>query len=230
MWAVRLLGDAHKVSPANSGELSRLATREPHAEVRSQLAATAKRLPGSQAIPIIKNLLKDHDDANDPDIPLQVWWAMESKAVSHRKETLALFEDASLWNKQTVSEFILPRLMQRWVMEGGDQNYEACARLLKLAPSVKQARPLINGLQEGLRGREVTELSAALVKALKPFQSDFGKESLTLALRQGQRKAIEKALMMIAAGIGYYIIEINGKQFIFRSDQASCAGGIAKIR
>ena len=198
MWAVRLLGDANKVSPVISGELSGLASLEPHAEVRSQLAATAKRLPGSQAIPIIKNLLRNHNDANDPDIPLQIWWAIESKAVSDRKETLALFEDASIWNKQTVSQFILGRLMQRWVIEGGDQNYAACARLLKLAPSVKQARPLINGLQEGLRGRDVTALSADLVKALQPFQAEFGKESLALALRQGQRKAIEKALTIIA--------------------------------
>ena len=198
MWGVRLSGDANKVSPVISGELAAIASHEPHAEVRSQLAATAKRLPGPQAIPIIKNLLKDHDDANDPDIPLQIWWAMESKAVSDRKEMLALFEDASIWKKQTVLKMILGRLMQRWVMEGGEQNYAACAQLLKLAPSVKQARPLINGLQEGLRGRDVTALPAGLVKALQPFQAEFGKESVVLALRQGQRKAIEKALNVIA--------------------------------
>src|SRR6185295_9959414 len=99
MWAVRILGDANQVSPESSIELTGLASREQHAEVRSQLAASAKRLPGTQAIPIIKNLLKDHDDVHDPDIPLQIWWALESKAVSDRKETLALFEDASFWNK-----------------------------------------------------------------------------------------------------------------------------------
>ena len=198
MWAVRLLGDANHVSPVISSELTRLASGEQHAEVRSQLAATAKRLPGIEAIPIINKLLKDHDDAPDPDIPLQIWWALESKAVSDRKEILALFEDPSFWKKQTVSQFILGRLMQRWVMEGGDQNYASCARLLKLAPSVKQARPLIDGLQEGLRGRDVTALSSDLVKALQPFQAEFGKESSALALRQGQGKAIEKALTMIA--------------------------------
>jgi putative heme-binding domain-containing protein len=198
MWGVRLSGDANKVSPLISGALATLASHEPHAEVRSQLAATAKRLPGPQAIPIIKNLLKDHDDANDPDIPLQIWWAMESKAVSDRKEMLAVFEDASIWKKRTVLNIILGRLMQRWVMEGGDQNYAACTQLLKLAPSVKQARPLINGLQEGLRGRDVTELPPGLVKALQPFQAEFGKESSVLVLRQGQRKEIEKALKIIA--------------------------------
>ncbi|MDH4093110.1 MAG: dehydrogenase, partial [Cyclobacteriaceae bacterium] len=198
MWAIRLLGDENKVSPAISVELSRLASVEPHAEVRSQLAATAKRLPGVQSIPIIKNLLMHHDDDDDADIPLQIWWALESKAVSDRKEVLAMFENSSIWEKQTVSESILGRLMQRWVIAGGDQNYAACSRLLKLAPSVKDAGPLINGLQEGLRGRDVTTLPAELVKALQPFQAEFGKESLALALRQGHREAIDKALLTIA--------------------------------
>src|SRR5258706_4207845 len=97
MWAVRLLGDANHVSPVISSELTRLASGEQHAEVRSQLAATAKRLPGIEAIPIINKLLKDHDDAPDPDIPLRIWWALESKAVSDRKAILALIDDPSFW-------------------------------------------------------------------------------------------------------------------------------------
>lgn len=198
MWAVRLLGDANNVSQVASTQLSMLASMERHPEVRSQLAATAKRLPGASGIQIIKNLLKDHYDANDPDIPMQIWWALESKAISDRKEITAMFENTSIWNSPVVVNTIMERLMQRWIMEGGDQNYAACARLLKLAPSAKQAKPLINGIQEGLRGRDVTELSPELVSALKPFQSEYGKESLALALRQGQPRAIAKALEIIA--------------------------------
>ena len=58
MWAVRLLGDANTVSSEVAMELLKLAIVEPHPEVRSQLAATAKRLPGNVAIPVIRNLLK----------------------------------------------------------------------------------------------------------------------------------------------------------------------------
>lgn len=198
MWAVRLLGDANTVSSVAGMELMKSATLEPHPEVRSQLAATAKRLPGKVAIPIIRNLLKGHNDVDDPDIPLQIWWALESKAVSNRMEVLAMFEDDDIWSSHTVAETILERLMQRWIMEGGEQNYEACARLLKLAPSPKQARPLIHGIEEGLRGRDVTELSPDLVSALQPYQSEYGKESLALALRRGQSKEVVKALAIIA--------------------------------
>jgi glucose/arabinose dehydrogenase len=52
LWAIRLLGDRRRISPALSRALSRAASMEQHPEVRSQLAATAKRLPPPQAVPI----------------------------------------------------------------------------------------------------------------------------------------------------------------------------------
>ncbi|HRE51585.1 MAG TPA: c-type cytochrome [Flavitalea sp.] len=197
MWAVRLLGDNNRVSPAISAALSALALSEPHPEVRSQLAATAKRLPAEQALPVVKNLLKGHDDVDDPDIPLQIWWALESKSVSDREAILTLFKDKTLWNSPTVLNTILGRLMQRYAIEGGAQDFTACARLIKMAPSAKQGKLLVEGLQEGLRGKSIAELPADLSAALKPFQAGAGGGSLTLALRQGQRKAIEKALAII---------------------------------
>jgi len=198
MWSVRLLGDANNVSPEISAALSALAAEEVHPEVRSQLAASAKRLPGPQAISIIRNLLKKDEDANDPDLPLQVWWALESKAASDRNAVLDLFKERSIWNNPLVVNTILERLMQRWVMEGGDQNYSACAQLLRSSPSASHAKPLINGIQEALRGRDVTDLSPELVSALRPFQSEYRNESVALALRQGNQKEIDRALGIIA--------------------------------
>ena len=198
MWAVKLLGDANKVSPKIAGQLELLASSEPNPEVRSQLAATAKRLSVSQALPIIKSLLKNQIDSTDPDIPLQLWWALESKAESDRKEVLAMFEDKAIWAWPIVSKSILSRLMQRYIIAGGQENFAACAHLLNLAPSDAQAGPLINGLQEGLRGRELIQLSPDLVNALKPYQRLFREESLALALRQGQKQALDKALVIIA--------------------------------
>ncbi|MEO8763476.1 MAG: PVC-type heme-binding CxxCH protein [Ginsengibacter sp.] len=198
MWSVRLLGDANNISPTAASQLAQLASSEPNAEVRSQLAATAKRLHGEQAIPIIKNLMKNQVDSADPDIPLQLWWALESKAESHRKEVLAIFQDKSMWAMPIASKIILERLMQRYIIAGGPENFTACALLLNLAPTVELAAPLINGLQEGLRGRDIIELSPDLTKALKPYRRFFREESLGLALRQGQRQALDKVLAVIA--------------------------------
>lgn len=197
-WGVRLLGDARKISPVLSQRIAKLASSETHAEVRSQLASTAKRLPGKDAVPIIKSLLKSSDDVNDPDIPLLIWWAIEAKAESDRMAVLSIFEDKGIWHKKTVQEFLLKRLMQRYTMAGGNENYAAASRLIMLAPNDKLARVLISGMREGLRGRDVIGLSPELTKAIQPYQSELFGGPLALSIRHGNAKAAVKAIQVIA--------------------------------
>lgn len=198
MWVVRLLGDQKDASKEIAEELIRLSASESHPETRSQLAASAKRFPARVAIPIIKNLLMNDNDASDPDIPLQLWWAIESKSISDRSQVVSLFRDGMIWKKEIVSQFILSRLAQRWMMEGGDENYAACADLLNQAPSSMLAGPFVDGLLEGLRGRDVATLSTALVKSMKPYQARMDKEPLSFLLRQSDKTAIEEASKIIA--------------------------------
>jgi putative heme-binding domain-containing protein len=198
MWAVRLLGDANKVSKRLSHELVRLAAGEPHPEVRSQIASSARRLPAADAMPVIKNLLTGHDDGNDPDIPLLIWWAIEAKSESDQRAVLSLFEDPQMWKVGIVRTAILKRIMQRYTMAGTQKNFAACTRLLQLAPSTKDGRILISGLQEGLRGKDIRALPADLVEALKPYHKEFAGGPLALALRQEQPEAVKQALSIIA--------------------------------
>lgn len=198
MWAVRLVGDKNdKISNTVSNELSRLASTEAHPEVRSQLASTAKRLPVQKALPIIKNLLKSHNDATDPDIPLQIWWAIESKAESNRDEVVSIFKNKEIWSNDIIQNVVLKRIMQRYIMAGGTENFDAAAELLQLSPSPKLSKLLIDGLQEGLGGRDIVDLSPKLVKELKPYHQLFGDAPLTLALKTGQEGAVEQALEVI---------------------------------
>lgn len=237
LWSIRLSGDAGKVSHGLAVELDRAASLESHPEVRSQLAATAKRLPGAQALPVIRNLLR-HDDSADPDIPLQIWWALESKATSDRKEVLALFDGRALWKVETVRNVLLERLMQRYAMAGDSSDFDACARLINLAPSVSEVKVLLNGLQEGLRGRDMVHLPPVLTKALKPYQDQLSDQSLALALRQGEKQAVSRALSIISdtrAALGerlsyiYVFGEVNVPQSIpvllslVESNQSSAA-------
>lgn len=197
-WAVRLLGDRKKVSPVLSMRLAMLAAKETSLAVRSQLAATAKRLPGLVSIAIIQNLLKNQDDVNDPDIPLLIWWAIEAKAESDRDAVLSIFADKGIWQKRLVQDVVLKRLMQRYIMSAGDANYKAASRLISLAPSKADAKILMSGLREGLRGRDAIGLSPELTKAIQPYQSELFGGPLALAIRQGDAKAVDKALGIIA--------------------------------
>ena len=198
MWTVRLLGDASKVSEIIAERLAVLALKEPHAEVRSQLASTARRFPAKHALPIIQNLAKNEKDVNDPDIPLLIWWALESKAASDRELVVGLFRDKKLWQYPIIEKHILHRLMQRYIMEGGEENYSASARLLNMAPTRLHAKLLLNGLQEGLLGRDDIEFPQDLSKAIAPFGDEMGEAPLTLALRRGDRAALGQALKIIA--------------------------------
>lgn len=197
-WSVRLLGDSRKVSPALSKRLALLAAKETSLNVRSQLASTAKRLPGQFAIPIIKNLISNHDDSNDPDIPLLIWWAIEAKAESDRDALISIFEDREIWKKRIVQDVLLTRLMQRYIMSGADADYKAASRLIGLAPSGADAKILMSGLREALRGRDASGLSVELTKAIQPYQSELFGAPLALAVRQGNEAAVKKALAVIS--------------------------------
>lgn len=198
MWAVRLLGDARKASPGLAGLLASLSASEPCPEVRSQLAASAKRFPGTVALPIIRNLLVHHDDSGDPDIPLQLWWALESKAATDRNAVLSLFDDRRIWQRLLVKKVILERIMQRYAMAGQDTDLIACGRLLGKAPDHESAKRLLTGLQEGLLGATLKNMPPALVRALRPYRHELAEQSGGVAIAQGDARALKQALALIA--------------------------------
>ena len=197
MWTVRLLGDKQSLSPAMFQELQKLAAEESHPEVRSQLMASAKRLPSKQTFSLIENLLNNHEDSEDPDIPLLTWWALEEKATTDREGVLAMMADDKIWNHPIMEKVLLGRLMQRYIMEGGEENFAMATQLLEEAPSSKHVKILIEGLQEGLLGREMVTLPDNLLKILEKNNKELGDSPLTLALRRREEKALTEALKII---------------------------------
>jgi putative heme-binding domain-containing protein len=197
MWGARLIGDLKNPSATQLLMITDLASKENDPEVQSQLAASAKRLPADACLAIVRNLAS-HADASDPDIPMQLWWSLESKAISDRGKVVSMFEDKSVWDYPIVNKTLLSRLMERYAISGNTEDLATCTELLKLAPADKYAGVLINGLEEGLRGREANELPTALLSALHPYQKLFSDKSLALNLRRGDDDAAKKALNVIA--------------------------------
>lgn len=197
MWTVRLSTDKGQVSNEQAARLVLLAERETHAEVRSQLASSAKRLPLFQAIPIIRNLLYYQDDSKDPDIPLLIWWAVESKALSGQKELLGIFSEPILSNKEILKDFLAERLMKRYVMDNSPSNSRAAVLLVEKAASKSMVKAYIKGLQQGLEGNEHYKISPELLNALRPHRSDFREQLLSLAVRSGDNVALQEVLTII---------------------------------
>src|SRR5262249_40076818 len=110
-WTIRLLGDDKKVSTAMANRLAVLAKTEPHLEVPSQLARSARRLRASACLGIVRQLLARSEDINDIHIPLLLWWALEAKAESDRALVVKMFAEPALWRLPMVEKHILERLM-----------------------------------------------------------------------------------------------------------------------
>src|SRR5262249_21689993 len=143
---------------------------------------------------IVGDLLTRDEDADDLQVPLLVWWAIEMHCDAGREAVLALFSDASLWSRRMVSAHILPRLMQRFASTGRRQDLVICARLLTMSPDKESPARLMHGFEEAFKGRPVANLPDELARALERT----GSPSTALALRLGKPDAVEPALKSIA--------------------------------
>ena len=194
LWSVRLLCDDRRASDTTASSLAALAEREPHVEVRSQLASSARRLPSSQGLPIVRQLLRHDEDVDDPHLPLLLWWAVESFADSDRDDVVRLMEDPTIWELPLVKQHLLARLMQRYAQAGRRSDLLVCARLLDLAPEAPDVQELMKGFEAAFEGRALPDLPDELVRAL----SASGGGSLALRLRQDNAAALDEALEIIA--------------------------------
>lgn len=188
-WVVRLLGDRHESHPG----LVALASEEPDIQVRSQLAATARRVNSKIGLSIARQLLQYDRDQDDLHMPLMNWWAIES----HAEDWPAIerfVSDADLWKRRQMQQTIAERLMQRYASAGTTDDLERCAQLVKLAPDESSRELLIVGLNKAFQGRTLPPLPQSLDAALRAYQAARGDSGLVLAVRQGDQSSFGGAL------------------------------------
>ncbi|MFT5131046.1 MAG: putative heme-binding domain-containing protein, partial [Rhodothermales bacterium] len=195
LWTARLLGDARKIGDGRvSKRLADVAASEPNVEVRSQLAATAKRLPAAEALPIIRGLIGHDADADDRYLPLQIWWALEAATSRDPDAVLALFADAELWKSKLVDRHLAERMMRRLAVTGKHDDLRRCAKLFEAAPTDASVSRLLLGFETAYKGRPMTGLPDELSQALAKVAGG----SLVLRLRRGDDAAVADALRKIA--------------------------------
>ncbi|QDT13839.1 DUF7133 domain-containing protein [Planctomycetes bacterium K23_9] len=196
-WIVRLLGDRHESHP----QLAALARNETDLQVRSQLAASAKRMNADDAFGILPGLFSrdenaGDDQADDPHLPLMNWWALEAHAESYQ-HVADLFSDPVFWRQPMVQRHIIARLMQRYAASGTEADLQQAARLMELAPDDQSKAELITGLNRAFQGRAIPKLPDVLTTELSKYQAEMGESNLVLGLRQGDEKAIKQAIAAI---------------------------------
>ncbi|MFO0879929.1 MAG: PVC-type heme-binding CxxCH protein [Gemmataceae bacterium] len=195
-WTVRLLGDAERLSAAQAPRLAALAATESDAQVRSQLASTARRLPVEQGLPIVAGLLRHAGDIEDPHIPLLLWWAVEPHAVRAIDRVVALFTTET-GNTLLARAAVLPRLMRRLASAGTPTALDGCAKLL--ATGVDSG-PLLAALHEGLRDRR--EAIREVPTSLGHWLGSRWKETTTdpvlirVVARLGRAEGVQRAVAL----------------------------------
>ncbi len=192
-WVVRLLGDRHEGHPA----LVSLAQNETQVQGRSQLAATAKRVPPEFGVAIARQLLTHDEDADDPHMPLMIWWAIEGHAEAWT-EIESMLSDADVWQLPIFKAHITSRLMQRYAAAGTSLDLEHCARLLEIAPDDASRDQLILGLNRAFQGQSIPALPDSLAAALDQYQAKLGNDGLVLAIRQGKTEAVDQAIKLLS--------------------------------
>jgi len=205
-WAMRFLGDKYGVNrglgvpgvgskgaldlPASVLARARVET---DAEVRSQFASSARRLPTSQMLALVTALASRDEDAEDAYIPLLLWFALESHVTIDREAVVGFVKNPAVWDRPLVQQHLLPRLMRRFATEGRRADLLVCAQLLRLAPTPAHTIHLMKGFEEAYRGRELAGLPDELLQAM----AASGKAPLILRVRQGDAAAIKESLALI---------------------------------
>ncbi len=189
-WVIRLLGDENSLPAKFAQALLDLAKTEPDAEVRSQMAATSRRLPARQGLALVAALLRRDTDAADPFIPLLCWWTMVTHCADEREAVLEMLP----WETRITKEQILGRLMRRFASTELRSDLLTCARLLGAAPDDECRKLLMSGFEEAFKGRALPALPDELIATL----AKTGLASPHLRVRLREPEAIAGALKTAA--------------------------------
>lgn len=155
-WAVRILSESGDVSEPVALKLISLASAEGDVTLRSELASAAQRLPAAVGLRIVERLARRDEDANDPHMPLQLWWAVERHCAGESLPlALELFGGKEAWRFRMNREVILERLMRRYAAGGSRETFQGCAVLLESASTLEQRQKLQTALELGLGERPI---------------------------------------------------------------------------
>ncbi len=183
--------------PGDPAELAR-AARDPDPRRRAAVAAALRDVPPEDVRPALLALLADEANADDRRLVLLCWWAVEAAANRYRDDDFAA--DSWHWRLPLAAREITPRLLRRWAAEGGEENLLAAARLLRAAPSAREAADALLALDRGFAGRRSVEVPDALRDAIDDApegdEHDYTPRArkVRLQLRLGDEQAVASAL------------------------------------
>ncbi|MBT4011621.1 MAG: c-type cytochrome [Planctomycetaceae bacterium] len=188
-WSIRLAADHLELDANYQKALLLQVQQEGNVQVRSQMAASARRVSPPLFAGMVKELLQRDDDVLDRHIPLLIWWAIEANATEF-ESIRQLFGDPKVWTQNMTKSVILQRLVKRYAMSGTRGELENLAWMFQAAPDKASRDVLMAGFEQSFEGRSLANLPASLLEQIRAA----GGGSLKLKARLGDPAAIATAI------------------------------------
>jgi putative membrane-bound dehydrogenase-like protein len=183
-WGVRLEMDDKSVSASRLAQLAAMAKSDASAVVRLHLASGLQRLPLEHRWKIAAGLLSHLRDADDANLPLMSWYAIEPLAAAEPSRALALVPDAQI---PIVRQFLARRV-------AADGKLEPLVELLAQLANRESQHDVLRGMLEALEGRRDVRMPAGwqgvAAKLSASKRPDVRESALELALVFGDEQAI----------------------------------------
>lgn len=197
-WTIQLACETDQPTSATLDTLAKLAQDDPSPIVRLYLASAVERLSKTHNAakwPILAGLVSHEEDANDPNLPLMVWYAAEPLAEADPARAATLAAEAKLPN-------FLHFMTRRIAAIGTDQSIvflvDELGKLQKeLGPNHQPTRKvasLLLGLNDALKARRKVAMPEGWPELYQALSKDDDPEvralATTLALTFGDKSAL----------------------------------------
>jgi putative membrane-bound dehydrogenase-like protein len=189
-WAVQLLCEDKNPSKAARTQFAAMAKGDKSPVVRRYLASALQRMDLNDRSPIVAELVKRGEDAEDHNIPKMLWFGMEPLVADNPKNALKLASSSGI---PDITQHVARRLttageMKELVAAIGD---DADVREL-----------LLLGMRDGLEGQvniDAPKNWAKIYEKLRASDDGSADIALQLSLQFGDKAAAETLLTTIAS-------------------------------
>jgi putative membrane-bound dehydrogenase-like protein len=196
-WAIQLACETGPPSQSISQRMVELASSDPSQVVRLYLASAAQKTPLDARWPLLEPLVMHSQDADDHNLPLMFWYALEPLVEPHPDRALTLAQKSPL-----------PQLLAFTVRRAASTGDAAAIALLvdALRRDDDFSRQLVylNGLNLALKGRRQFPMpkgwSEAFDRLVKTQSPDVLSAAQSLAVTFGDARAMQTMRSLLTNG------------------------------
>jgi putative membrane-bound dehydrogenase-like protein len=168
-WTVRFIGEENDLSPSILDRLQQLAADESDPIVRSQLLYSLRRLPIAVRLRMLHALCRHEADVSDTHLPLLLWWLVESVFPEQQSRIVSFLSEQKLWDEKLVERVLLERIVRRMLTTGPKAASKDLATLLRSAPTSNAKERLLQGMEQALTEKPLTEMPSEIASALAAY-------------------------------------------------------------